>query len=158
MGMQYNDMKTLLDNLKTAQKGHEKFIRDFLVEMGLRAMGQTKALTPVDTGNLRNRWELSNVFRRGDELYIVLFNPAEYASFVEDGHWQRARWVPGVWSGGKKARFTYVKGSKEGMMLAEKFIPGNHMARITINKIENEIPARYSKALKQYMQGLGVGD
>ena len=94
MSMDFREFQDLLDSFKEVQKQHEVFLRKFLTEMGMRALAQTKMLTPVDTGNLRNRWELSQVFRKGDELYVVLFNPVEYASHVEDGHMQRRRFLP----------------------------------------------------------------
>ena len=149
----YREFEKLLANFKEVQKSHDQFIRSFLTEMGMRAMAQTKKLTPVDTGNLRNNWELSQVYRKGDELYIVLFNPTEYASFIEDGHMQHSRWVPGEWRGD---RFEYIPGAKTGMMLKEKWIPGHHMARISINKVERELPARYNRAFKEFIAGLGV--
>ena len=155
MSMDFKEFQDLLDSFKEVQKQHEAFLRKFLTEMGMRALAQTKKLTPVDTGNLRNNWELSQVYRKGDELYIVLFNPTEYASFIEDGHMQHSRWVPGKWRDG---RFEYIPGAKTGMMLKEKWIPGFHMARISINKVEREIPKRYERALKQFMKGLGAGD
>ena len=154
MSLDYRGMQELLDGFKNVQKQHEAFIKKFLTEMGMRAMAQTKKLTPVDTGELRNAWELSDVFRKGDELYIVLFNPLEYASFVEDGHMQHNRFVPGSFLGKK---FEYIPGYPFGMVLSEKWIPGVHMARISINKIEKELPARYEKAFKEFMAGLGVG-
>lgn len=149
----YREFEKLLANFKDLQKQHEVFIRNFLVEMGMRAIVQTKKLTPVDTGNLRNNWELSQAYRKGDELYILLFNPTEYASFIEDGHMQRSRWVPGEWQGD---RFEYIPGAKTGMMLKEKWIPGHHMARISINKVERELPMRYGRAFKEFIKGLGV--
>ena len=155
MSFDCKEMQKLLDGFKNVQAKHETFIRNFLKEMGFRAMAQTKALTPVDTGELRNRWELSDVYRQGDTLCIVLFNPQEYASFVEDGHMQHRRFVPGEFSGGK---FTYIPGYNKGMMLTEKWIPGRHMARISITKIEQEMPMRYKRALKQFMSSLGVAD
>lgn len=154
MGFESRDFEQLLDGFKNLQKQHEQFIRNFLTEMGLRALAQTKALTPVDTGNLRGRWELSQVFRNGDSLYIVLFNPVLYASHIEDGHMQHKRFVPGEWVG--KKHFKYIKGYKDGMMLTEKWIPGHHMARISITKLERELPARYNRALEQFLKGLGV--
>ena len=154
MSMDYSGFEELLENFKQVQKQHEKFIRDFLTEMGMRCLAQTKKLTPVDTGNLRNRWELSEVFRRGDELYVVLFNPVEYASFVEDGHMQRNRFVPGSFLGGK---FEYIPGYPMGMVLSNKWIPGYHMARISISKIERELPKLYEKEFKEFMKTLGVG-
>lgn len=153
MAFNYSEFENLLGKFENLQKQHEAFIRNFLTEMGLRALAQVKPLTPVDTGNLRERWELSQVFRTGDELYIVIFNPVLYASFVEDGHMQHKRFVPGEWSG---KSFKYIAGHDKGMMLTEKWIPGYHMARISITKIEWELPARYEKAFKQFIKGLGV--
>jgi hypothetical protein len=164
MSMDYSQFEELLGNFKEVQKQHEVFIRNFLTEMGMRALAQTKKLTPVDTGNLRNRWELSQVFRKGDSLYIVLFNPAEYASHVEDGHMQRRRFLPIEYLDSPASakmvasiKQKYGEDAK-GIMLQDKWIPGHHMARISISKIEREIPKRYEKALQQFMKGLGAAD
>lgn len=164
MALDYSELQGLLDNFKLVQKNHEKFIRGFLTEMGMRALAQTKKLTPVDTGNLRNRWELSQVFRKGDSLYVVLFNPAEYASHVEDGHMQRRRFLPIQHLKDSPANAKMVASIKQqygedakGVMLTDRWIPGHHMARISIAKIEREIPKRYEKAMKEFMRGLGAG-
>jgi hypothetical protein len=163
--MDYRQFEDLLDSFKQVQKQHEAFLRKFLTEMGMRALAQTKKLTPVDTGNLRNRWELSQVYRNGDSLYIVLFNPVEYASHIEDGHRQRKRFLPIKYLVDSPANAKMVASIKQkygddvdGVMLQEKWIPGHHMARISIAKIEREIPKRYEKALRQFMKGLGAAD
>lgn len=165
MGFDYKEFSELLDGFKELQKEHEQFIRKFVLEMGMRTMAQTKAGTPVDTGALRNAWELSQVIRKGDELLIVIFNPMLYASHVEDGHMQKRRFVPGYW---KNKRFVYTpyygkgpmlkgtgpQGGGGGMMLKTKWIPGFHMARIAIHKVEKEIPKRYEKAFKTFIKGI----
>ncbi|MDD4690003.1 MAG: HK97 gp10 family phage protein [Eubacteriales bacterium] len=153
MALDYSGMKNLAKNMNNVEKQYDSFLRHFLLLMGLRVIAQTKKLTPVRTGNLRNRWELSEVFKQGDSLVIVIYNPVEYASFVEDGHMQYRRWVPGTWQGDQ---FMYQAGSKEGMMLRTKFVPGVHMARISITKIENEIPQRYQRALNKFLKDMGV--
>lgn len=38
-------------------------------------------LSPVDTGNFRDSWELNQV---ADDIY-ELYNPTDYSSFLEDG-------------------------------------------------------------------------
>lgn len=159
MGIDYAGFEKMLKDFKNLQKSHEIFIKAFLKEIGMRTIAQTKKLTPIDTGELRNRWEVSDVFRDGDELYIVLTNSLEYASFVEDGHMQRRRFVPGKWKGN---HFEYIKdykppaGKPGGMMLKQKWIPGQHMARISIAKMEQELPARYDKAFKKFLNDLGM--
>lgn len=163
MALDYHEFEQLLNNFKDFQKKHEQFIRQFLTEMGLRALAQTKALTPVDTGNLRNRWELSAVFRKGDSLYLVLFNPVIYASFVEDGHMQDRRFLPIEYLERSRKNANEVAFLRDyygydigGVMLEEKWIPGQHMARISITKVEREIPKRFEKAFNEFVKGLGV--
>ena len=153
MGLDYSEFEQLLKNYEDVQKEFLIFLKKFMLEMGLRVLAQTQNLTPVDSGNLREKWEISDVYVEGDDLLIALFNPVEYASHVEDGHMQYKRFVPGEWQGDK---FKYIKGHKKGMVLNEKFIPGFHMARISITKVEKEMPARFNKAFSQFMKRMGV--
>lgn len=149
----YSQFEKMLRQFTDVRNEYDAFICKFLKEMGLRTLAQTKKLTPVDTARLRNAWELSSIIRIGNELCITLFNPVEYASFVEDGHMQRARFVPGQFQEGK---FEYIPGCGEGMMLTNKWIPGYHMARIPITKIEQELPRRFEKAFQEFLKGKGM--
>ena len=78
MSMDFREFQDLLDSFKEVQKQHEVFLRKFLTEMGMRALAQTKKLTPVDTGNLETDGNQA-AHGKGDNVYIVLFNP-EYAA------------------------------------------------------------------------------
>lgn len=64
--------------------------------IGVQALWQFKANTPVDTGKLRRSWNAEGPFYSGG-WSIKLENNTEYASFVENGHRTRGggRWVPG---------------------------------------------------------------
>lgn len=64
--------------------------------IGVQALRQFKANTPVDTGKLRRSWNAEGPFYSGG-WSIKLENNTEYASFVENGHRTRGggRWVPG---------------------------------------------------------------
>ncbi|MFJ2042242.1 HK97 gp10 family phage protein [Paenibacillus taichungensis] len=64
----------------------ERWIRDLLLELAYRAESKIKRKTPVDTGDLRRRWTVGNVERRGDAYVVEITNNLEYASFVEYGH------------------------------------------------------------------------
>lgn len=57
----------------------ERFIRDFLMEMAMRAMRKVKKRTPVDTGELRNNWQIGQVVKKGDAYEIEVFNNTHYA-------------------------------------------------------------------------------
>ena len=150
MSVRYSmdQIKKMADKLTYTHQHYRQFIEKFLLQMGMRAIAQTKALTPVVTGDLRDRWELSEITRVGDLVYISLINTMEYASYVEDGHMQYARWVPGRWDGDV---FKYEPGSKTGMKLSTKWVPGQHMARISMDKIERELPARYQRAFQKFL-------
>lgn len=149
----YSEFRKLTEQLQKQEADYDKFIRDFITEMGMRLIAKTKALTPVVTGDLRDHWELTKVTKVGDSYQIDMVNPMDYASFVEDGHIQRRRWLPGVWKTSKKGAptFEYVRGAKTGMMLTYKWIPGQHMARISINKIEKTMQPRFERAFAKFM-------
>jgi len=159
------------------EKEFDSFIYKFLLQEGLRVLTQTKENTPVDTGYLRNMWQLGDsnyiiqtkvmksgkdkgklkvfedreneawkdatvkgVVRKGENLEITIYNPLEYASFVEYGHRQEAgRYVPAI---GKK--------------LKESWVEGHYMATIAIKNIEERLPSRFENQFKIWLAGLGL--
>lgn len=128
MGMDYKQFEDLNKQYKDVLKGFNKFIEDFLFEQGMRVLRKTKLRTPVDTGALRNAWNLDeNVYRKGNELYVILHNPLNYASFIEYGHTKPGRigWVDGYF-----------------------------MATVSIQEVQDAIPARWNKAFKQFVENL----
>jgi hypothetical protein len=148
----YSQFKTLMGGLIEMEKEFDAWLRDFLTTEGLRALNLTRKVTPVDTGLLRRSWSLSAVERTGDSLTISLVNNTEYASFVEYGHYQEHRWVPGRWEGDK---FIYVKGAVTGMALKDRYVPGAHMAQISLEKVRQAMPGRFDTAFRQWMAGFG---
>lgn len=129
MSFDYTDFKKLLAETKLLQKEYDAFLRKFLKEMALRALAKTKKRTPVDTGDLRNHWEVSDIFRRGDELVVYLSNVLDYASYVEYGHLTSNR---------------------------ERWVEGYFMATVSVADIDKELPARYEKAFRNFYGGLGL--
>lgn len=115
----------------------ERFIKDFLLEMAYRAERKIKRRTPVNTGDLRRKWTVGRVERHGNSYVVEIFNPLEYASFIENGF--RAHWVPGEWIGNQ---FKYIEGHNKGMQVGEKngWVEGRFMMHISIKEIERELP------------------
>lgn len=65
----------------------ERWIRDLLLELAYRAESKIKRKTPVgETGDLRRRWSVGKVEKRGDAYVVEIINNLEYASYVEYGH------------------------------------------------------------------------
>lgn len=79
--------------LNTNQKRLDQFLTElgkFLNKEGLRLLGYVRNNTPVDTGYLRQNWQVN---REG--LAITISNITFYAAFVEYGHRQGGGFVPG---------------------------------------------------------------
>lgn len=85
---EFGEIERLAKGMKQAvdHRVIERWIRDLLLELAYRAEGKIKRKTPVDTGDLRRRWTVGNVERRGDAYVVEITNNLEYASFVEYGH------------------------------------------------------------------------
>lgn len=135
-------------NFEKFQKEFDPFCRRFLLDQAMIALADTKAMTPVKTGDLRNRWELSQVFKTTKGYYIQIFNTLEYASYVEDGHRQQVgRFVPGIFVGGK---FVYQKGAKSGMVLKKPWVNGFHMCRIAVDRVQDNMQQKFDQAFKSF--------
>ena len=148
-------LEELLRNFKGLAHDYENFLEDFLTKQGLDCVAETKKRTPVDTGRLRNSWQCSKMFKKGNERYVVvgtdkhsltddetiraangekftnkvIANNVYYASWVEDGH----KTVNGGW------------------------VKGVHMARNALNVIENKMPGRFQKDFEKWCKGKGIG-
>ena len=149
--------------------GFETFIREFLLKEALRVLRDTKRNTPVDSGYLRNNWQvgdsryafrytisrksykanrtlsrgrfrvvsvkgkeptIDSVYKNGGYLMVDIYNPAEYASFVEYGHMTRNR---------------------------NGWVPGRFMCTVAIEKITEKIPPHWNAEFKRWLQTLEWG-
>lgn len=149
----------------------DRFIQEFLMEMAMRSLRKIKMRTPASHGDLRRKWQVGSVIRRGDAYIIEVFNNLEYSSFVEYGF--RAHWVPGHWEGNKfvydrsikrmtkeaKAAYRARYGSL-GMLVGKRkigWVSGKFMMTISMQEIERELPRylerRQVQLLEQIMNG-----
>lgn len=72
----------------------------------------------VDTGRLR----ASITVEKLSEDSVIVGTNVEYAKFVNDGHIQRRRFVPGRWR--SNGTFEYIPNHDGGMLLRNRFVPG----------------------------------
>lgn len=151
MGFDAKAFKQFQKDFGELEREYHKFLSQFLLQEALRSLAKTKKRTPVDYGNLRNAWRVTKVMRKGDSLYVVIFNPLEYASFIEDGHRQEKRFLPGKVDG--KGKFRYIKGYKDGgIMLSNKWVKGYHMARLSVSEVQRDMPPRYRAAFSSWLK------
>lgn len=106
----------------------ERFMRDFLLEMAFRSERKIKKRTPVDTGHLRRNWKVGTVERQGNALVVEIYNPVDYASFVEYGH-------------------------RTGKDLT-RWVPGRFMATISMQEIERELPRYLERRVMELWDGI----
>jgi hypothetical protein len=132
----------------------ERFMRDFLLEMAFRAERKIKKRTPVNTGHLRENWKVGRVERHGNALVVEIYNPVDYASFVEYGF--RSHWVPGYWKG---KSFVYDPNAETGMYVGPKdgWVPGRFMATISMQEIERELPRYLERRVMELWDGIMNG-
>ena len=123
----------LLISVENLQKQTNEITMKCCHRLALRAVGMAKKGTPVMDGDLKKAWATTKPVMNGNVATCEMTNNMYYASWVEDGHRQIRRWVPGTWVGD---RFRYDSYSYEGMMLKPKWIPGFHMGRRAIANIE----------------------
>lgn len=110
----------------------ERFIRDFLMEMAMRALRKAKKRTPVgETGDLRRNWQIGQVVRKGDAYEIEIFNNTHYAGFVEYGH-------------------------RTGKDLT-KWVEGRFMMTISMQEIERELPRYLEKQMVELLDNIMNG-
>lgn len=177
MSFDFHEFVELRDKFVKMEREFDAFISNFLLQEGLRVLAQTKENTPVDTGYLRNMWQIGDsnytiqsrvaksgknkgkltvtadrqnvswkdatvkgVVRKGDNLEITIYNPLEYASFVEYGHRQEpGRYVPVL-----------------GKRLKKAWVEGKYMATIAIKDVEDKLPARFEEQFKAWVTTLGL--
>ena len=123
----------LLISMENLQKQTAEITMKCCHRLALRAVNMAKKGTPVMDGDLKKAWTTTKPVMNGDVATCVMTNNMYYASWVEDGHRQIRRWVPGTWVGD---RFRYDTYSYEGMMLKPKWIPGFHMGARAMANID----------------------
>jgi hypothetical protein len=126
----YKELKKLYEGYVSAAEELDEWLKSFLLENAQWLLGNVKDRTPVDTGNLRRRWRITNVYRLpGNKLGFVLANDADYASYVEYGHATRNR---------------------------KNWVEGYYMATINIAKLEERLPKRFNKEFSLFLKRHGV--
>lgn len=130
MPVDYKELKKLYEGYASAAEELDEWLKSFLLENAQWLLGQVKDRTPVDTGNLRRNWRITRVYRlSNDKLGFVLANDADYSSYVEYGHATRNR---------------------------KKWVEGYYMATVSIAKLDERLPRRFSREFSLFLKRHGV--
>lgn len=128
MSMDYNEFKKFVEAYEKIYQEFDSFMKDFLKKSALDVLAKTKLRTPVDTGDLRKFWSVTNVRRVGEVLEIEIYNPMEYATYVEYGHLTKKR---------------------------DNWVNGYFMVTVPLDEMERKIPRRFQSEFKKFVRGLG---
>lgn len=156
----YRELENLRDNLeKLQQVDMEKFCSDMAKEIAARLLRRVKQRTPVGQyetityrtkdgreitfnegkqgGTLRNNWKMeTKVTKNGNVYEIEVFNPIEYASYVEYGHRQQVgRFVPQI-----------------GKRLTSGWVEGQFMLKISEEEVQAIAPKLLEKRLNERLR------
>lgn len=108
----YKNYEKYVTNLGIIKEDFQLFLKEFLLEMALRVVRKAKQNSPVDTGAYRASWSIGNqevklkggndegyevtidtenstvadITVIGNYLQVDIFNPMDYASYIEYGH------------------------------------------------------------------------
>ena len=80
--MEIEGMDSWIKKIETMKKEFPKETGRFLMKKANEVIRETKKLTPVDTGTLRNSWQRVN----GGSFRQIIYNNTTYASHLEWGH------------------------------------------------------------------------
>lgn len=136
MGFDFKEFRELRNNFSKFESSFEKWLYQFLMREGLRFIREVKFRTPVDTGDLRNHWQLDSITLEGETLKCWFVNSMDYASFVEYGHAK-----------------PYKSGASAG---SKDWVEGYFMMTVSIEIIEKKLPSRFNSEFIKFLETLGV--
>ncbi len=127
----FSDLRKLQKNIERLQADMDKINIACVKELAARVLRSAAQRTPVDTGTLRSEWAVDNVWREGNFYNIEVYNPMEYAPYVEYGHRQ-------VDSAGKTTGW----------------VQGRFMLKIACEDVERLAPKIVEKRIQKELEGL----
>lgn len=109
--------------------------------------------TPVDFGTLQAFWRTNENYSytvdqtpRG--FMVTLYNRAQYATWVNDGHRQRpGRFIPGYWEGN---HFRYDPNADGGMVLKRSWVQGRFFVEKSVVEVEPTMTKLIERELNKW--------
>ena len=141
--------------LRRAAGGLKGELKDALEVLGIDLLelvaGELMADGSVDTGRLLNsfsRGGMDSVFACGG-LELTVGTCVEYAGWVNNGHLQNSRFVPGYFDG---ESFTYDASAGAGIVLSETWVEGTHYWDDALSAFEQIFPGKLEELWKSTLE------
>jgi hypothetical protein len=166
--MKSNVFSQLSEHHKLFVNRYNAFLNRFIQIECENLIGKIKEKTPVDYGILREGWSY-RISTEGDNIIITVHNPADYAANVEYGYQQLPGMILKMRHERGKLRFvqflgrTFAFGRGESsnrqeadddgnfvIVTRDRFIPGHHMMKDSVDDFMNNLPSRFDKAFEAF--------
>lgn len=144
-----------IESLRKVRDLRQKFLIKFMERQGLLAIKEIRLRTPVDYGQLRNRFELKGPFADPTAGVIVMsiVNPQIYGPYIESGHRKRKKTVAGLLDGGESKQVGLMANAPKNQVGlikrdadTDSFVGGYHMVRDGIDEIRKTFEDDFVKA------------
>ena len=132
----YKELSAYLSSITVMKDEFHSFLKKFLIEMANRVIAKTKPRTPKETGALRSAWELGEISGVGENIYIEIKNPMEYATDIEYGH--------------------RIMGHGSSVGIEFGWYEGRFMLKISIDEVRRQMPLRYQSRFKEFCKENGL--
>ncbi|MDO4765158.1 MAG: HK97 gp10 family phage protein [Eubacteriales bacterium] len=120
-------------------KSVDWFLKKLLIVLANQLESNIIQNTPVQTGELRHSWFITDIVKSGDTYEVTIVNNKEYASYVEYGHRQQeGRYVPAL-----------------GKRLKNGWVEGQYFMTIEAKKFEEIVDDIIRQAVEEILKGLG---
>ena len=129
MGLDMRDFEKYVNNFKYMEAEFQEFLKKWLIKEGYITLSDIANNTPVDTGALRNDWQLIDVKTNNKSASFTVKNSMDYASIIEYGTPARPKW---------------------------KWADGAHMMTKGIYNALNRMPKTFDKAFKDFLKSKGI--
>ena len=162
------NLQEYIKKLEAAQAALPEMLADAARNATLRAVEAAQDKTPptadslsgtnTRTGELKQRWATDSRTEPygllGGELVTNLSNNANYASYVNDGHWTNPkgvqyRFVPGYWL--DDGRFIYDPSAEGGMVLKQHWVEGKHYWESALRILDKMMPDLLDAKLQTWL-------
>lgn len=137
ISVDFSELKQFKKNLKAFKRSVPSINTKIMDNCARKLVYIASEETPIMWGNLKDHWSYKlKSGRTVTTAYII--NDLPYASFVEEGHKQSRRFLPGKFvstPGGTKFQYMpWVRG--EGIMLHAGWVPGAWMYKRALMQFE----------------------
>lgn len=132
-----------IEQLKEKLKQFENFDKKAVMvrtiqEIAKELVKTVKTKTPVDTGKLKDSWEISVVRDHGDYVEVYVYNNTDYASHVEYGHKQEVG--------------RYVHAIRRH--LVRPYVEGRFFLKKSVEIVDDKTPAIIKRELEKALKDL----